>query len=189
MLKRIVTRMRGLIQRRRAADEMDDELRFHVAMETDANARSGMSPGEAQRAALRDFGGIEPTKETIRDVRALAIDGLWQDIRYAFRGLRKTPGFTTAAVVSLALGIGVATGLFTILYDVVLHPFPNVDADRLVTFRMVARGGVRGLVVTADQLIELQRGEILDDVTANSARLRTCSMRRDGRGNALWRCC
>ena len=90
MFDAILTRLRSLRQRRAVSHtEMDDELRFHLEMETQSNIDSGLTPSEARRRALRDLGGIDQTKEAIRDVRATSVHFVWQDIRYAWRGLRR----------------------------------------------------------------------------------------------------
>jgi predicted permease len=128
----LLTRLRGLLQRPRVAREMDDELRFHVEMETESNIARGLSPSEARRVALRDLGGVEQTKEDVRDVRALSIDGLWRDVRYALRGMRKAPTFTVLAVVTLALGIGVNTASLAVAYDILVRPLPYAEPSRVV---------------------------------------------------------
>jgi putative ABC transport system permease protein len=113
MLSSILTRLRGLFQRPRVAREMDDELRFHLEMEMRSHLERGVPPVEARRLALRDLGGVDQTKEAIRDVRASWIDSVWQDVRYAFRSLRRQPGAGVAAIGMLGLAIGITTAMFT----------------------------------------------------------------------------
>ena len=98
MFNTILTRVRGLLQRARVSREMDDELRFHLEMEAQSHVAQGISPEEARRRALRDLGGVDQTKEAIRDVRASWIDSAWQDLRYAVRSFRRQPGAAVAAV-------------------------------------------------------------------------------------------
>ncbi len=134
MLAAILIRLRALLQRARVARELDDELQFHVAMETESNIRQGLSPAEARRRALRDLGGIEQTKETIRDVRALSLEGFWRDARYAVRSLSKVPGFAAVGILTLALGIGANAAMFGVVDTVLLRPLPYFEPERLVAF-------------------------------------------------------
>jgi putative ABC transport system permease protein len=130
---RIVTNIRKLVQRRRVGHEMDDELAFHIEMETQANVGRGLSPMEARRRALRDFGGVDQTKEAIRDIRMTWIDSMRQDVRYAVRTLRRAPAFTMTAIITLALGIGATTAVFSLINGVLLRELPVKDPHRLAT--------------------------------------------------------
>jgi hypothetical protein len=105
----LMTSLRGLLQRRKAEREIDHELAFHVEMETHANVARGMAPAAARQAALRAFGGVARAKETVRDVRTLRIESVWQDVRYASRTLAAHRRFTLAAAGMLALAIGLTT--------------------------------------------------------------------------------
>jgi predicted permease len=142
MFTAILTKLRSLLQRRRVAREMDDELRFHLEMEIQSNIERGFPPTEARRLAYRDLGGVAQTKEAIRDVRMTWVDSLWQDVRCACRSLRRRPGATVAAVAMLALGIGITTAMFTIVDALILRPVPFRDPNQLAFVWMrSARGG------------------------------------------------
>jgi putative ABC transport system permease protein len=131
---------------------MDDELRFHLEMETEANMGRGLSPDEARRAALRDLGGVAQTKEEIRDVRRLPIEWLWHDARLALRSLRRNAGFSAFAIATLALGIGVNTAATAVVYGVLVRPLPYPDASRIVVLNLhFADGGDLGFSPAALQ--------------------------------------
>jgi putative ABC transport system permease protein len=132
MFDRLIAYVRGLMHRDAVEGEAADELQFHVDRETEANVARGLSPAEARRAALRDLGGLTPTLEAVRDVRTVALDGLWQDVRYAGRQLRRAPVFSLLVIVSLGLGIGANTALFAVADGVLLQALPYRDPASLV---------------------------------------------------------
>jgi len=124
---------RALLHRSREETELADELSFHLEMETAANERRGLERDEARRRALAAFGGVERFKEEVRDARGSGqLERLALDLRYALRGLRRSPGFTLTAVAALALGIGVTTAVFSAIDGIILKPLPYPDAGRVV---------------------------------------------------------
>jgi predicted permease len=134
-------RIAGLFTGRRVDDDLRDELEAHLEMETAENIRRGMHPDEARRQALIASGGMTFAAEAVRDQRGLPwIDDIASDIRYALRTLRRAPGFTSVVVITLALGIGANTAMFTLLRGTVLRPLPNKDAERLVYLHQAAPG-------------------------------------------------
>src|SRR5262245_1318311 len=132
-LQVFIHRLRGLFLKRKLDQELEDEIRAHLEMQIEDNLRQGMSPDEARYQALRKFGGVEQVKESYRDRRSLAVvdSALW-DLRYALLMLRRNPGFAAVAVLTLALGIGANTAIFSMFEGVVLAPLPYREAERLI---------------------------------------------------------
>jgi predicted permease len=133
VLHSIATRLRAVFQRDRLERELSDEIEFHIDRQTGENLRLGMSPDEARRQAVLAFGGVERFKEEARDERgARWLDAVTRDVLYALRSLRRRPGFTIALVLTLALGIGSNTAVFSAVDRLLWHPLPFPDADRMV---------------------------------------------------------
>ena len=150
MWRTLTRRLRDLWQRQQLERELDDELRFHLDKEIEHQVALGKPPAEARREALRRFGGVEQTREQLRDHHGLGVLGeLGKDLRYGLRMLRKAPAFTLVAVLSLSLGIGANTALFSVAESLVLSTLPVVEPERLVLLEWEAgydfrTGGLTG---------------------------------------------
>lgn len=121
---------------------LDEEIGFHLERQIDKHVRAGMPPDRARRAAMVEFGGVEVTKESARDQRRFGwLAGFGRDIRFGLRGLRRAPGFATLAILTLGLGIGASTALFSVVEGVLLRALPYPDADRIVRLYQVSSDG------------------------------------------------
>ncbi|HET9533435.1 MAG TPA: ABC transporter permease [Blastocatellia bacterium] len=130
------------LNRGRAERELEEEIRLHLQLETQEQIEAGLSPEEARYAAHRSFGGVLLTKERIRDVWGLrTLETLWQDLRYGVRMFFKKPGFTSIAIIALALGIGACTAIFSIVDAVLLRPLPYPEAEDILSLREVDAEG------------------------------------------------
>ncbi|MGA8599193.1 MAG: ABC transporter permease [Bryobacteraceae bacterium] len=136
-------------KRRRWERRMEAEFRFHLEAAIDEYVRQGLSQEEAELRARREFGAVELAKDEVRDYRPVEwVDRLSRDVRYALRSLRKSPGFTIAAIATLALGIGANTAIFQLLDAVRLRTLPVKDPDQLAMVQLADRTGWRGSQAT-----------------------------------------
>ena len=159
-LRAALARVAGLFTGRRQDDDLREELEAHLEMETAEYIRRGMAPDEARRQAVLASGGLTQAAEAVRDQRGLPwIDHIAADFRYAFRALRHSRAFTTIVVLTLALGIGANTAIFSVVRAVLLKPLPHRDGDRLVYLRHSMDGpGGASLAFSVPEVRDLRNG-------------------------------
>jgi predicted permease len=159
--------VRIIFRRKRRERELDDELRFHIEMQTEEHVRRGMDPLQARQAALDAFGGYERIKENCRDARgARVLETLAQDARYALRMLRRNPGFAAVAIVTLGLGIGANTAIFSLVNGVLLRPLPYPDPDRLVQVWSANPNGIPRNGMSPADFHDIREGALARGVAA-----------------------
>jgi len=152
---------------RKALDGLADDLRDHIERQTEENLARGMTPDAARRQARLALGNTALIEEDARAVWVSRwLEDLRRDLRYALRTFRRSPGFAATAVVSLAVGIAAAAGVFSIVNAALLNPFPFADIDRIVRLDLNDSGKPRGLSFTARQLVALQHSDVFDGAFA-----------------------
>ena len=138
MLTDLAFRLRSLFRRRAVESDMEAELRFHMERQIEKYLQSGLTPAEAARLTRLEFGGLEQVKEEHRDARGVSlIEMLARDVRFGFRTLRNNLGFTIVAMLTLALGIGANTVIFSVVYAAIIRPLPYYQPNRLITLSEV----------------------------------------------------
>src|SRR5579859_2152429 len=131
--QQLLARFRSLFRKGELDSEMEQEMRSHIELQTRENIEAGMTPEEARREALRWFGGVESIKETCRDQRGVDwIETCLQDLRFGVRMLRKNPSFTAVAVLTLSLGIGANSAIFSFVHSILLRPLVYADPERVI---------------------------------------------------------
>ena len=140
-VRRLVLRLRNALRPGQDDADVTREIAAHLALSEEEFTRRGLAPEAARLAARRALGGVEQTKSLHRTARSFAfIDDAWRDAWYALRTLRHAPGFTAMAVLTLALGIGANTAIFSLVYSALLRPLPFANADRILSLREGAEG-------------------------------------------------
>jgi putative ABC transport system permease protein len=166
-MRGLATRLRQMFWRSAAEDRMNDEMRFHIEMETQKHIALGCNAAEARRRALIAFGGVEKHREQLRSGRKVPLleDG-WQDVRFAARSLLRTPGFTLVAVLVLGVGIGAGVAMYSVLNGVLLQPLPVQRQDEVVVAwtQAPARGSDRLPFMYADLVAFGEATRTFDDI-------------------------
>jgi macrolide transport system ATP-binding/permease protein len=160
-----IRRLAAPFRRRRLEDDLDEELRSHLEMAAELNLGKGMSAQDARREALRNFGGVEQTKENYRDQRGLPmIETTLQDLRFGFRMLRRSPGFSALAILCLTLGIGANAAVFSWIEGILFRPYPAVThQEQLLALAGTARGESGHTAISWPDFADLQRNCTLFD--------------------------
>ena len=172
MLTGLLYRLRALFRRNRVEAELDEELRYHLEREAEKYRRSGASPQEAMRRARLALGGPEQVREQCRDARGTRwAEDLWKDLRYGFHMLSRNPIFALVAVLSLALGIGANSAIFSVVDPVLLRPLPYREPGRLVMIwdTFPGRDAMHNVVGPVDYLHWRSQSTVFDQIAAVNA--------------------
>jgi putative ABC transport system permease protein len=167
MLHKFRSIFRFFLKGQQRETELDTEVRYHFERQIEENIRRGMKPEEARRAARRSIGGFEQVKEECREARlGRAVESTLQDIRYGVRVLFKNPGFSCTAIVTLALGIGVNTAIFSVVYGALLRPLPYRQGEQLIVLHQVAkRAHLEDIPFSVKEILDYRnRSQTLQDV-------------------------
>src|SRR6266852_3057902 len=186
-LQSIFHRFRSLFRKNAVERELDQELRFHLERQIAEHLATGMSYQDARRAALLEFGGVEQFKEECRDARGVnRLESLLADLRYGFRSLQKSPGFTAVSVLTLALGIGANTAIFSMVNALLLHPYDFRNLDSLVRVwedRGIDEGADARFVAAADAGDLRGNGQVFEEMTTYG--WRNFSLDKEGDAQAI----
>jgi predicted permease len=170
-LRLLRSRLRALLRKRSVEQEMEEELRFHLRMRAEENVRRGMTAEEAERAALESFGSWVRVREACRDIKGGGVvETFMQDVRFGVRMLRKHLGFTLVAVLTLALGIGANTAIFSVVDSVLLRPLQYPNAERIAAIQELNEKGSRVQVTPANFLDWRAQNTVFEDLAAIYAR-------------------
>jgi putative ABC transport system permease protein len=168
-LRGLLVRLRALVQTAQVEQEMDEEIRHHLVLETERNRQLGMTTADATRKARLDFGGLDATREAERDARGVRwLGDFAADVRYGLRSLRRSPVLAGAAILTLALGIGANTAIFSAVNAVILRPLPFFEPDRLLMLweQNPEKGWYKNIVAPANMLDWKEQVPAFEDVAA-----------------------
>lgn len=155
---KILHKISTLFRKQKLDAEMSAEMRHHVDLQTELNVAAGMDPDEARYRALRQFGNVPSVQERVREERGwLWLEQLWQDVVYTGRTLAKAPGFAAVAVLTLALGIGVTTAMFSIIYGVLLEPYPYAKSAEIWAPQVVDAKTNRGVGLRVADYLDMAK--------------------------------
>jgi predicted permease len=168
-LSNLLRRWRALIHRDEMEQELDEEMRFHLERDIEQNIRSGMTPEDARYAALKSFGGVDQSKEECRSARGVGlIENIVRDVSYSLRVLLKNYAFTIVVVLTLALGIGANTAIFSFANGILLRPLPYPQSDRLVVLDETAlKRGIDSMSVSYPNFLDWrEQNKVFEDIAA-----------------------
>jgi putative ABC transport system permease protein len=178
----LLSRCGSYVRKGKRDADLEEELSAHIAFATEENLAAGMTPQQARTAALRSFGGLTQTRETYRQQRGLPmLELLNRDIRFAVRQLMRSPGFTITTVLTLALGIGISTAIFSMMQTVVVHPLAIPDLNRVLAIAEEQGRGEYKQVTLANYLSWKQQSRSFEDMAVRSYN----AMSMTGAGEAL----
>ena len=173
LFRKVALGLRSLLRKEQVSRELDEELNGFLEMAAEEKMKDGMSRQEALRAVRLERGNLEVTKEVIRSATWESfVETCWRDLRFGLRTLRKSPGFTAVAVITLGLGIGANTAIFSAVYAVLLKPMPFKDSEQLVFIekRNRPRGWDRNPISPAEILAWRNESGAFDDTAAYTER-------------------
>jgi hypothetical protein len=174
-----VNRLANILRPARVSDEIDEELRYHINARTADNVAAGMSQEEARADAVRRFGNATVARDRSYEADIFVwLETVLQDLRYAIRQLSRNRGFTFPAIISLALGIGATTSVFSVIYATLINPYPYKGADRIVRLFIKSKtDGDQRIDLNGPQIRALRQSPAVEDLIAMDGRSLVCQVR------------